>query len=222
MISRNQSELRTKTEEIQNNMKSSWDEKGSLAFAPSLINIPTHESTLRSSIEYILNQNAYYDPNQPTSPQEIELLMHSIKQLQSENEQLRQFRRPSEEACSTMKSLELQSLDLLSKIQSLEQSNQDYKDTYGKITSKFQELQKKYFAKDAKIKQLKEHNKKLEQEKVKLSQKWFKLSNKNKKDDELKTKIKELEKINQTKDDEIFRMATIGDSYLTSRKSVSF
>jgi predicted nuclease with TOPRIM domain len=45
--------------------------------------------------------------------------------------------------------------------------------------------------------------KKLEADKIKLSEKWIKLSNKNKNEDKLKQRIKELETIQTAKNSEI-------------------
>jgi predicted nuclease with TOPRIM domain len=62
--------------------------------------------------------------------------------------------------------------------------------------------------KDQKIKELMESVKRLETEKVKLSEKWIKLSAKNKNEDKLKQKIKELETSNLIKDQETMKLYT--------------
>lgn len=96
------------------------------------------------------------------------------------------------------------------RIHELESSNEEYRVTYSKmdgqiraLTKRVQELTKKLHLKDSKISQLKEQSKKLQAEKIKLSEKWIRLSSKNKNEDKLKDKIKDLESSIVIKDREI-------------------
>ena len=74
------------------------------------------------------------------------------------------------------------------------------------MNKKVQEGQVKIAKKDQKIKVLLESVKRLEVEKVKLSEKWIKLSARNKNEDKIKLKIKDLETSNLLKDKEIMKL----------------
>lgn len=68
---------------------------------------------------------------------------------------------------------------------------------------KHSDLQAKHLAKIEKARRLEEQVKRLEAEKLKLSEKWMRLSYKNKHEDKLRVRIKELEASHQSKDSEV-------------------
>ena len=95
----------------------------------------------------------------------------------------------------------------VNKIKELEQINEEYISTYSKMDSQIKSLGKKYQELMKKLSQEKSENRsliesiqKVEHEKLKLSERWIKLSNKNKFDDKVKLKLKELETSNEYKD----------------------
>lgn len=93
------------------------------------------------------------------------------------------------------------------KLKDLEQITEEYVSTYAKMDSqiktmskKHQELMKKFAQEKSENRCLIEAIQKVEHEKLKLSERWIKLSNKNKTEDKVKNKLKELETSNEYKD----------------------
>ena len=84
---------------------------------------------------------------------------------------------------------------------------EEYVSTYTKMDSQIKSLSKKYQELIKKLGQERNENRslieaiqKVEHEKLKLSERWIKLSNKNKGEDRVKNKLKELETSNEYKD----------------------
>ena len=83
--------------------------------------------------------------------------------------------------------------ELENALEEYENNTRRWEEQLKSTSRKLQECQQKYSHSEKSRKELETKTSKLELEKCKISEKWIKLSTKNKNDDKLRTKLKEME-----------------------------